>query len=94
MSGGAFDYIQYNLEEVVTKISAEIGKSEHGRMYEPYSDATIEEFKRAITIIQTAAIYMQRIDWLISCDDGEETFHSRLKDELDKELEINDLLQR
>lgn len=29
-------------------------------------------------------IYTQRIDWLLSGDDGEESFHSRLKEELDK----------
>lgn len=27
---------------------------------------------------------MQRIDWLIAGDDGEETFHRRLKEDLEK----------
>lgn len=30
-----------------------------------------------------AAIYVQRIDWLLSDDDGEDNFHERLKEELD-----------
>jgi hypothetical protein len=31
-----------------------------------------------------AAIYVQRIDWLMSGDDGEESFMRRLKEELDE----------
>ena len=38
-----------------------------------------------------AAIYAQRIDWLLSGDDGEESFKRRLKEELD-ELESNPLI--
>jgi hypothetical protein len=32
--------------------------------------------------IRVAAVYAQRIDWLISGDDGEESFLERLKEEL------------
>lgn len=31
-----------------------------------------------------AEIYAQRIDWLISGDDNENTFHKRLKEEINK----------
>jgi hypothetical protein len=44
----------------------------------------IEEFKNGLKILKTAAIYAQRIDWLLSGDDGEESFKERLKEELDK----------
>lgn len=47
-----------------------------------YSDETIAEFKNAIEILKKAYIYAQRIDWLLSGDDGEESFHERLKEEL------------
>ena len=49
-----------------------------------YSKETIDEFKKAVTILRQAEIYAQRIDYLLSGDDGEETFHKRLKQDLDK----------
>lgn len=52
--------------------------------YADYSSETIEEFKKAVNIIRQAAVYAQRIDWLLSGDDGEDTFHKRLKEELSK----------
>ena len=44
----------------------------------------LEEFKRGLKILKMAAIYAQRIDWLMSGDDGEESFKRRLKEELDE----------
>jgi hypothetical protein len=49
-----------------------------------YSEDTIKEFKQAIGILKKAEVYTQRIDWLLSGDDSEETFHSRLKEDLNK----------
>jgi hypothetical protein len=47
-----------------------------------YSDQTIEQFKRGLVYLETASVYAQRIDWLVSGDDGEESFHERLAEEL------------
>ena len=47
-----------------------------------YKDETIKEFENAIWHIKLAQIYIQRIDWLLSGDDGEDDFHKRLKTEL------------
>jgi hypothetical protein len=44
----------------------------------------IEEFKKGAEIIKLAQIYMQRMDWLLSGDDGEESFISRLKQDKEK----------
>lgn len=44
----------------------------------------LEEFKKGLKILKMAAIYAQRIDWLMSGDDGEESFKRRLKEELDE----------
>lgn len=55
-------------------------------IYPTYSGKTIEEFQNAIKYLRIAHIYAQRIDWFLSADDGEETFHERLTKEL-KELE-------
>jgi hypothetical protein len=51
----------------------------------------LEELKKGLKILRTAAIYAQRIDWLLSGDDGEQSFKERLKEELD-ELESKPLI--
>ena len=48
-----------------------------------YSDEVIEEFKKGVEIIVQAQIYTQRLDYLLSRDDGEETFLEQLKEDLD-----------
>ena len=50
--------------------------------YYKYPDEVIEKFKESLTILRQAAVYAQRIDWLLSGDDGEETFLKRLEKEL------------
>ena len=55
-----------------------------GNYYPEYSDETIKEFENAIDILNKASVYVHRIDWFLSGDDGEESFHLRLKEELDK----------
>lgn len=58
-----------------------------------FNKQTIKEFKKGLSILRKAYIYAQRIDWLLSADDGEESFHSRLKEELNnlkyKRNEVN-----
>ncbi len=49
-----------------------------------YSKETIREFRKAVRILKQAHVYAQRIDWLLSGDDGEDNFHERLKEDLDK----------
>ena len=52
-----------------------------------FSNETIKEFKKGLSILRKAYVYAQRIDWLMSGDDGEESFHKRLKEDLE-ELKI------
>lgn len=49
-----------------------------------YPDEVIEKFKEAVYHLRKAYIYAHRVDWLLSWDDGEETFLERLKEELDE----------
>jgi hypothetical protein len=49
-----------------------------------YPDDVIKEFKNAVKALRIAEVYAQRVDWLLSGDDGEESFRSRLSDELNK----------
>lgn len=79
MSGGSFNYLQkrYEWDECVEKIQNIINNNEYD-----YSEKTIEEFKIALDIIKKARIYMQRVDYLVSSDDSEDSFHKRLQEEL------------
>ena len=51
--------------------------------YYNYPDDIIESFKDGYKALRIAEIYAQRIDWLVSDDDGEESFRERLKEELE-----------
>jgi hypothetical protein len=75
MSGGAFDYNQYRIKEIYEHIEEAITR-------EIYQHDVIEKMKEGIEILKKAEIYAQRIDWLLSGDDGEESFLSRLEKDL------------
>lgn len=90
MSGGYFDYQQYRLGEIADRIETliETNHSEELNEYgDPvgrgYTEETIEEFVAAVRILREAYVYVQRVDWLLSGDDGEEEFHKRLEQDLD-----------
>jgi len=47
-----------------------------------------DKMKEAVKALEIAHVYAQRVDWYLSGDDGDDSFLSRLKDELkDKEDE-------
>jgi hypothetical protein len=77
MSGGYFHYRQNHIQEIVEDLE---GLLEGGGNW---SEPTVRRFREAMVYLTVARVYAQRIDWLVSGDDGEETFHSRLEDELD-----------
>ena len=41
-------------------------------------------FRDGLEALERAAIYAQRIDWLVSGDDGPESFIERLEEDLEK----------
>lgn len=49
-----------------------------------YPDDIIDEFQNAIHYLKMAQIYTQRIDWLVSGDDGEDSFRTRLKEDIEE----------
>ena len=59
---------------------------EDGECYREYTEETIQIFRDAVKVLRKAAIYANRIDWLLSGDDGEDNLKERLEKEL-KELE-------
>jgi len=107
MSGGAFDYKQWHIEQIADEVEKLIEKNGREKTREElkeegwrnddwyekypeelyhykYPDEVIEKFKEGLKVLRLAAVYAQRIDWLISGDDGEESFLERLKEELEK----------
>jgi hypothetical protein len=89
MSGGHFDYKQYDIFEIAREIERLIKNNNSDQTNEygtvairSYSDGTIQKFRTAVDILSQAAIMAQRIDWLVSGDDGEETFHQRWDEDL------------
>jgi len=107
LSGGAFDYKQWHIEQIADDVEKLIEKNGREKTrdelkeegwrnddwYEKYPedlchykyhDEVIEKFKEGMKALRVAAVYAQRIDWLISGDDGEESFLERLKEELEK----------
>lgn len=93
MSGGHFQYDQYKIQYIADSIQTLIDNNESheltdwgdkiGREYPP---EVIAEFEKAIHALSVARVYAHRVDWLVSGDDGEESFLRRLESDL-KELE-------
>ena len=87
MSGGRFDYKQFELQRIADDIEQLIVDSEETDDWDyKYKDYTIEEFRNAVYLLRRAYIYVQRIDWLSCGDDSEDTFHKRLKTQLKDDL--------
>ena len=94
MSGGHFSYVQYRIDEIIDGVEDIIEKNGKPReeptrsweseLYYDYPDDIIDEFKQGLRYLKMAKIYAQRIDWLVSGDDGDESFRRRLFEDLSK----------
>ena len=91
MSGGHFNYDQYKIGYIVDSIGDLIYNNDSEELDEygcrkgcHFTSETIEEFKKGLLLLKQAQVYAQRIDWLVSGDDGEDSFHNRLKHDLEK----------
>jgi hypothetical protein len=84
MSGGHFFYIQDKIESAAYEIDQLIASNDddtldeygyrRGRHYVP---AVIARFRVAARVARLAAAMIRRVDWLVSCDDGEDSFRER-----------------
>ena len=84
MSGGHFNYAQYRINDIAVEIDEVIKSNdkfgwEEGNNYFP---AIIEKFKEAAHTLRQAQEMAQRVDWLLSGDDGEDSFLRRWKEEV------------
>ena len=85
MSGGHFEHNQYIIPDIADDISRAIAnnstKNDYGYSND-YSNETLEKFKEAILQLRLVANMVHQIDWLLSGDTGEETFHERWEKEV------------
>lgn len=77
MSGGHFDYIQFQIDDSANKIDWLL------KNYD-YPPEVIEKIKEAQVTLRKAATMLNRVDWLVSGDDGNETFLKRWDEDLSK----------
>lgn len=89
MSGGHFNYKQHDLLDMADDIGSVIFNNDStekdmfgDNIGNRYSPETIAEFEKAVKALKLAYVYAQRIDWLLSGDDGEDSFHKRLQAQL------------
>ncbi len=88
MSGGHFDYVQHRLEETELEIKHLIESNEDktedefgyplGRQFSP---EIVGKFEIALSTVVQARKMIHAIDWLVSGDDGPETFLARLEND-------------
>jgi hypothetical protein len=93
MSGGYFNYIQCRIpDEVINPLKDIIHKKNDEEHYlYNFSPAVVKELKTGLDFIERANIYIQRIDWLVEGDDGEDTFLERLKEDLEQYEKVGKL---
>lgn len=50
--------------------------------YYCFNKTAMDRMRYGLKVIKKARVYLQRIDWLLSGDDGDDTFIRRLEEEL------------
>ena len=95
MSGGHFNYKQYDIGHIADEVEQIIIDNDSNEEDEygdiegyHFTPEIIDEFKQGLKILRQAQVYAQRIDWLVSGDDGLDSFLKRLQHDL-KQLENN-----
>jgi len=73
MSGGAFDYKQTHIKDIIDGLERRLRDDGTG-----LSDKTRHEFRIGLSLLRMAFVYADEIDLLLSDDTGEDTFHERL----------------
>ena len=86
MSGGHFRYQQYHIQDIIEKLEETKVKIENDEEYHQYDrkEELLQEISNGLGYLTLAQIYTQRLDWLFSGDDGEDSFFERLEEELGK----------
>jgi hypothetical protein len=92
------DVIRENEDGYVYNDKTSYGYDDNGEItdkpegWQRFSDEALRKIKEGYRICRMAFAYANRIDYLVSGDDGEDSFHKRLRGDLEKiELDIKRL---
>jgi hypothetical protein len=88
MSGGYFEYAQYRISDIAFMLKELIAVNQY-----EYKPETLDKFKYTLRLLMRAQVAVQRIDWLVSCDDSEDTFHERWEEDMSEIKNILESLQ-
>ena len=91
-------HIAEEIKDVIVKNKVEVPSDKHerwdydenGNLYDDakyyynFEPEVIEKFKEGYKKLKEAYVYAQRIDWLLSGDDGEDNFIERLQEDLEE----------
>jgi hypothetical protein len=76
MSGGHWDYIQERMMHITVDIPMYVRRN---GIDDP---EVVRRLNEAVRAVRVAAMYVERVDWLISGDDSEESFLRRVREDL------------
>ena len=82
MSGGHFEYQQYRINDIADTLRVDIAKTRKKHEYHCYSDSFLAEMIAAHNKARELSVMIQRIDWVLSGDDGEEDYTDRLAEDM------------
>lgn len=87
MSGGFFDYVQFQIDRVADQVESYIQRCEFedqeaGNRHLQYATETMARFRECEQTLRRASAMLQRMDCLLSGDDTEVMFHQRWDKEI------------
>lgn len=88
MSGGELVYMRWEREENERKIIRFIRKNKD------IPKEVVDELVKIIYLMRIYDTYMERADYLLAFDDGYESFLTRLKEELSKVVNTDDIIDK
>ena len=91
MSGGHFDHQQYRLNDLAREVERLIDTNGQ-KDWRNFKPETLAKFQEAITVLRKGEEMLQRIDWLVSGDDGEESFHKRWNIQIPERSELSKII--
>ena len=81
MSGGIWNYEQYSVQTAIEELE-QLPSNE----LEELDAITQSNYYALLAELKKCYVHTQRLDWLLSGNDGQETYHKRLTEDLAKLL--------
>ena len=75
MSGGHFNYVQHQMMNVIEDLKEVLSDD----VYPPEQRKAMQ---KGLLLLKIATVYVDRIDYYVCGDDGDETFLERLRSDL------------